>query len=186
MNPSTYSISSSAVPLRILVSTCLFGLSCPYHGNPGAVWQNGFDTLTAAVLENEQFVFIPVCPEQLGGLPTPRPPVELQAPADAIFAGQGSILSERGDDLTSAFILGARQTLLLAERLGARMAIFKEKSPSCGRGRIYSGAFDGRLISGDGMTTALLRKSGILVHESETVLQLWRNYHSLDIFKNLI
>jgi uncharacterized protein YbbK (DUF523 family) len=95
-----------------------------------------------------------VCPEQLGGLPTPRPPAERLG---------GRVLSNDGTDVTNAFVRGAEQTLLLARTLGCQTAILKARSPSCGHGRIYDGAFSGTLIPGSGVTAELLTNNGIRV-----------------------
>lgn len=97
---------------------------------------------------------IPVCPEVLGGLPTPRPPAEQQG---------DRVVNRLGQDVTDAYRRGAEQTLLLARLYDAKVAILKAKSPSCGKGLIYDGSFSGHLVSGDGISAALLRASGLRV-----------------------
>ncbi|MFZ2957017.1 MAG: DUF523 domain-containing protein [Candidatus Ozemobacteraceae bacterium] len=172
-------------PCRLLVSACLFGLRCPYQGSPGPAWQNGFSTLLPLMQEELRFILFPVCPEQLGGLPTPRPPAELQASSRAILAGEGKVLTNLGDDVTACFLRGAHETLNLAERLKIRGAIFKERSPSCGCGTVYSGSFDGAIINGDGITTALLKKYGIIVRESSAIYSQWMITKSLEMLRNM-
>jgi uncharacterized protein YbbK (DUF523 family) len=103
-------------------------------------------------------VLIPVCPEQLGGLPTPREAIELR---------DGKAITKSGKDITENLEKGARQVLKLAKLFGIKEAIMKQGSPSCGSGQIYDGTFSGRIIKGDGITTALLKKNGIRVTDEE-------------------
>ena len=130
----------------ILVSACLLGLRCRYNAEPKT------DERVLALAKTHTLV--PVCPEQLGGLPTPRPPAERKGER---------VVSSDGTDVTSAFIRGAEETLALAQILGCRTTILKARSPSCGHGRIYDGSFTGNLISGSGVTAELLAKNGIRV-----------------------
>ena len=132
--------------MNILVSACLLGLSCRYDGSGCYL----------AELERlkERHHLIPVCPEVYGGLPTPREPAERVG---------GSVITKSGRDVTAQYEKGAREALLLARRLGCRAALLKDKSPSCGKGRIYDGSFGGRLIPGDGMLARLLSDGGIPV-----------------------
>ena len=97
---------------------------------------------------------IPVCPEQLGGLPTPRPPCE-------IF--QGRVMDQAGDDWTDNYRRGAEAVLALAKTYGATQALLQNRSPSCGSGWIYDGTFSKKLVQGDGITARLLRENGIQV-----------------------
>ena len=107
----------------------------------------------------ERYHLIPVCPEQLGGLPTPREPSERQG--DAVRAKSGA-------DVTAQYRRGAEQALHLARLYGCRAAVLKERSPSCGSGEIYDGTFSGCLTPGDGGPAALLTENGIAVYgESE-------------------
>ncbi|MBE3085062.1 MAG: DUF523 domain-containing protein, partial [Bacteroidetes bacterium] len=99
-------------------------------------------------------ILIPVCPEQLGGLSTPREPSEQNG---------GKVITISGVDVTRSFITGAEQVLILAQIYGIKEAILKQESPSCGCGRIYDGTFSNRLIQGDGVTTILLKKNKIKV-----------------------
>ena len=130
----------------ILVSACLLGLRCRYNAEPVA------NERVLALAKTH--TLIPVCPEQLGGLSTPRPPAERLGER---------VVSNDGTDVTSAFVRGAEETLLLARTLGCKTAILKARSPSCGHGRIYDGSFSGTLIPGSGVTAELLAKNGIRV-----------------------
>ena len=130
----------------ILVSACLLGIPCRYDGT-------GFADERVLALA-KKYHLIPVCPEQLGGLPTPRPPVERH---------DTRVLSRDERDFTAAFARGAEETLRLARLFSCRIAVLKANSPSCGSGQIYDGCFRGRLIPGDGMTAALLKNEGLTV-----------------------
>jgi uncharacterized protein YbbK (DUF523 family) len=103
-------------------------------------------------------ILIPVCPEQLGGLPTPREPSEQRGKR---------VITESGRDVTKNFENGAKQVLKLAKLFGIKEAILKQRSPSCGSGEIYDGTFTGRIITGDGVTTRLLKKNGVKVISEE-------------------
>lgn len=130
----------------ILVSACLLGVPCRYDGTGKA------DGRLLALAKTH--VLIPVCPEQLGGLPTPRPSAER-------YGTRIITLDER--DLTTAFTKGAEQTLYLAQLYGCRIAILKANSPSCGNGQVYDGTFSGKLVPGDGLTAALLKQNGLTI-----------------------
>lgn len=129
--------------MRVIVSACLLGCPCRYDGkgslNEKIVELYGEDALRA-------------CPEQLGGLPTPREAAEIVG---------GRVLTETGEDLTEAFELGASRTLYLARFFGARKAILRHNSPSCGCGKVYDGSFTGRLADGYGVTAKMLIANGI-------------------------
>lgn len=140
----------------ILVSACLLGLRCRYNAEPKT------DERILALAKTHPL--IPVCPEQLGGLSTPRPPAER--------LGERVVCND-GTDVTGAFIRGAEETLLLAQTLGCRTAILKARSPSCGHGRIYDGTFSGALVPGSGCTAELLAKNGIRIFtEDELPFQI--------------
>jgi uncharacterized protein YbbK (DUF523 family) len=140
--------------MNILVSACLLGVNCRYNGVPAP---------SPAVLAlMERHTLIPVCPEQLGGLPTPREPSEHRA---------GRVVTKSGRDVTEEYGRGAQEALRLAQIFGCRYAILKERSPSCGHGRIYDGSFSGVLIPGSGAAAALLEQNGVTVlGESELEL----------------
>lgn len=141
--------------MNILVSACLLGVNCRYDGAGKA----HPDVL--ALLKDH--TLIPVCPEQLGGLPTPRPPAERV---------EEQVVTNRGGDVTAAFQTGARETLRLAELTGCTCAVLKARSPSCGSDGVYDGAFTGRVVPGDGVTAALLREHGIRVVSEENLPDL--------------
>jgi uncharacterized protein YbbK (DUF523 family) len=138
-----------------LVSACLAGYPCRYDGN-----SNRDDRIVELVRHGKA---IPVCPEQLGGLTTPRKPAERQFNADEPF----KVLNIDGEDVTDAFNKGAQIVLDIARKYSVSRAILKQNSPSCGNGRIYDGSFSGKLIDGHGVTTALLTENGLEVVSEE-------------------
>ena len=140
-------------PLPILVSACLLGTPCRYDGSGKA------DARLLKLGAKRQL--IPVCPELLGGLPTPRPPAERVG---------ARILDQDGADVTAAYLRGAQETLRLARLLGCKTAILKARSPSCGAGQIYDGTFSSTLVAGQGVTAALLAQNGIVVFTEESDL----------------
>ena len=105
---------------------------------------------------------VPLCPEQLGGLPTPRKPCELISQKDGT-----RVQSKDGQDFTEQFLFGAQESLRLAQIAQARFAVLKEGSPSCGKSRVASGEFDGQKIPGEGLTAGLFRQNGIRVFSEE-------------------
>ena len=115
----------------ILVSACLLGLRCRYDGSAKA------DARVLALAKTR--ALIPVCPEQLGGLPTPRPPAERV---------ESRVLAANGTDVSAEFARGAEETLRLAQLFGCKTAVLKARSPSCGNGEIYDGTFSGRITRG--------------------------------------
>ena len=133
------------------MSACLAGTPCRYDG------RSNLRPEIAALVERGEAV--PVCPEVLGGLPTPRTPSERKGE---------SVVSATGDDVTGAFAAGAEAALYIAEECGCSAAVLKARSPSCGCGRIYDGTFTHTLIDGDGLFAALLRKKGFQLFTEET------------------
>ena len=136
--------------MNLLVSACLLGVCCRYCGDS--------KPCAPVIALREKYGLIPVCPEQLGGLPTPRPPVELR---------RGRAVSREGADCTAQFERGAREALRIAKLFSCRTAVLKSRSPSCGLGRIYDGTFSGTLAEGDGVAARLLRRSGLTVLNEE-------------------
>ena len=128
----------------VLISGCLIGLCCRYDGE-----QKRNKNIAALM---EKYYLIPVCPEQLGGLKTPRNPSEIR------------VISSDGSDVTAEYRRGAEEALKLALFFGCKKAILKERSPSCGFGKIYDGSFSGRLIDGNGVAAALLAANGIEIY----------------------
>ena len=131
---------------KILVSACLLGTNCKYNGG------NNYSEEIMEFLKD--YDVIPVCPEIMGGLPTPRPASEIIG---------DKIMTNINTDVTDNYKKGAEETLKLAKLLGAKKALLKAKSPSCGNGKIYDGTFSGILIDGDGITTKLLKENDIEV-----------------------
>ncbi|MCX6803405.1 MAG: DUF523 domain-containing protein [Candidatus Diapherotrites archaeon] len=119
----------------IIVSGCLAGINCNYKGDP-------------------------ICPEQLGGLPTPRTPAEIK---------EGNVFTKNGVDVTPNFVNGAKEVLKIAKMSNCKFAILKAKSPSCGSGQIYDGTFTEKLISGDGILTKELKQNGIKVFTEKEI-----------------
>jgi len=144
----------------ILVSGCLIGQKCRYN-----MLSEEIPELKEMVEKGEA---IPVCPEQLGGLPTPRPPAEIKG-GDGIkvIAGKARVVNSEGQDVTQKFVKGASDTLVIAKDKNITEAVFKSRSPACGCGSIYDGTFRGRLRDGDGVAAALLKKHGIKVITEE-------------------
>jgi len=134
----------------IIISACLLGVNCKYSGGNNKI-QELEDLMKKEVL-------IPVCPEQLGGLETPRNPSEIILKNDSKY-----VLDKNGNDLTIQFLKGAEETLKIVNMFNIKEAIFKSNSPSCGCGRIYDGTFSGRLVEGDGITSALLKANNIKI-----------------------
>jgi uncharacterized protein YbbK (DUF523 family) len=133
-----------------IVSACLCGINCKYDGK---------NNLNAKLKERvEKGELLPVCPEVLGGLPIPRVPCEIE---------NGRIYTRDGRDVTEQFLTGAQKTLEIAKAAGAGKAFLKQRSPSCGCGKIYDGNFSGKIISGDGITAALLKQNGIAILTEE-------------------
>ncbi|MDD2805621.1 MAG: DUF523 domain-containing protein [Elusimicrobiales bacterium] len=131
----------------LLVSACLLGENCRYDG--GSQFCAGVMRLA------ERYEFVPVCPEVLGGMSTPRPPSEILG--DRVVAIDGK-------DVTAQFRLGAERSLELARKAVAVKALLKSGSPSCGRGLVHDGFFSGKMVPGNGVTAALLIENGIAVY----------------------
>lgn len=143
-----------------IVSACFAGIHCRYDQNHSRV-----KSIQEMVEKGEA---VPVCPEQLGGLSTPRNPAEIVGGDGVdVLAGKARVVDSQGNDVTEQYLQGAYQTLKIAELIGAKEAILKEKSPSCGSCLIYNGKFQGIKKFGQGVTTALLRKNCIKVRSEE-------------------
>ncbi|MBC7090692.1 MAG: DUF523 domain-containing protein [Nitrososphaeria archaeon] len=145
----------------ILCSACLLGIECNYRGG---------SNLNSRVLKLlDKNILIPVCPEQLGGLPTPRENAEIIGDGYMVLDGRGKVITFSGKDVTQYFVKGAKETLKIVKLYGIGSAIFKQYSPSCGSGKIYDGTFSKRLVSGDGVTAALLKRNGVKVFSEEDI-----------------
>lgn len=136
----------------MLVSACLVGVLCRFDG------RSSLDERVVRLAR--QYRLVPVCPEQLGGLPTPREPVELQ---------HGRAISADGQDMTDMFRRGVEQVMRIALVTGARGALLQPRSPSCGVRQVYDGTFSGRLIPGRGMLAAALDQAGCRLFSLEDI-----------------
>ena len=134
----------------ILISACLLGCACRYDGRSKA------HPLVQELARRG--LAVPVCPEQLGGLPTPRAPSEQR---------EGRVVSAAGADVTAQYRRGAEEALRLAALYGCTTAVLKERSPSCGSGQIYDGTFSRTLRPGDGLWARMLREAGFALYTEE-------------------
>ena len=141
--------------MKILISACLLGVRCRYDGASKP------HPLAEELAKRHEL--IPVCPEQMGGLPTPRPPAERQGER---------VVSVEGVDVTEQYRRGAEETLRLCRLFGCEAAVLKERSPSCGRGAVYDGTFTGTLTDGDGVTAQLLQEAGVSVYGESRLKEL--------------
>lgn len=141
--------------MNILVSACLLGVRCRYDGASKP------HPLAEELAKHHEL--IPVCPEQLGGLATPRPPAERQGER---------VVANTGADVTEQYRRGAEEALRLCRLFDCEAAVLKERSPSCGHGAVYDGTFTGTLVAGDGMTAELLIAHGIPVYGESRLADL--------------
>ena len=135
--------------MRLLISACLLGCCCRYDG------ASKTHPLAEALAQRHDLV--PVCPEQLGGLPTPRAASEIHMPDEAV-------INTEGEDVTGEFLLGADAALQTAKKYGCEIAILKDRSPSCGSNGVYDGSFSHKLREGMGKTAAVLAGYGLKVY----------------------
>ncbi len=139
----------------IVVSACLVGINCRYDGG------NQSNARVRRLLKGKKFV--PLCPEQLGGLPTPRSPSQIaRGNGSEVIAHCSQVISFEGKDITRQFLKGAREALKITKLSGAARAILKDRSPACGVNYIYHGK---KLVKGIGVFTALLLREGIEVRD---------------------
>ena len=142
--------TATNAPLTVLVSSCLLGVKCRYDG---ACKPN-----EKILAHKSDFVFIPFCPECYGGLPTPRPPAEIQA--------DGHVVNRLGEDVTEAYQKGAQQAVTLCRDFKMNYAILKSRSPACGLSS-YDGTFSGTLVDRPGICAQALMDSGVTVISDE-------------------
>lgn len=140
---------------RILISACLLGEKCRYDGRSKPV--------PDAVALASKYILIPVCPEVMGGLPTPRKPSEIQG---------DRVVMVDGTDVTAQYRKGAECCLVLARENGCKFAVLKARSPSCGKGAVYDGTYTGTLTVGNGIAAQLLMNSGITVYDETEINKL--------------
>jgi len=146
----------------ILVSACLCGMNTRYDG------ENNSNEKVKELLKAGKA--IAVCPEQLGGLCTPRPAHEISGGnGETVLDGNAKVVSKDGIDGTTYFIKGAEETLKIALEFGVTSVILKAKSPSCGFGKIYDGTFSKKLIEGNGVTAELLKRNGIKIQTENDI-----------------
>lgn len=145
-----YRYNQSMAQDKVLVSACLVGINCRYDCQSKS-HQKMIDLLN-------QGLAVPICPEQLGGLPTPREPAERR---DEL------VLTKDGRDVTGNFLRGAQEALKIAQLMGIKKAILKSKSPMCGKGLIYDGSHTGKLTTGDGFATELFLRNNIEVESCD-------------------
>ena len=149
----------------IIVSACLLGENCKYSGG------NNKSENVIKYLEDKEYIL--VCPEQLGGLSTPRNPSEIitygNKDGNDVLNGCTKVLSNKGIDVTKNFIQGAEETLKIAKEHNAKTAILKAGSPSCGYKKIYDGTFLGNKIQGMGVTAAILNKENIALLDEDDI-----------------
>lgn len=170
--------------MKVGISGCLSFFNCRYDGKGF----NDFDVEQARSflkkeLKTDTIEFMPVCPEQLGGLSTPRVPSEIVGgTGNDVWQGKARVMSKDGRDVTEQFKRGAQEVLNFARKFNIKAFLLKEQSPSCGSQQIYSGKFDGNKVPGSGVTTALLENNGIKVF-SDTLISFAGNLKSL-LIKN--
>ena len=139
---------------KIIVSACLLGVKCRF---------DGLGKENKSILDlKEKYDFIPVCPEILGGLPTPRVSSEIKL---------GKVINKEGIDVTDNYMRGALETLKICKVFDVNTAVLKSKSPSCGKGKVYDGTFSGSLVDGNGITTQLLIDNGINVYTEDEFIE---------------
>ena len=150
-----------------IVSACLVGINCKWNGKSKC--------LPKLVEEVKKGKLLPLCPEQLGGLPTPRPPCGIfGGTGKDVIAGKAKVIDHKGKIYTRKFLKGGREVLRIARDLGIKEAILKRTSPCCGVGKVWrmtrkEEGYRNRLVDGDGVLTALLRKGGIKVSSEENI-----------------
>lgn len=144
-------------PIPILISACLLGDKVKYSGS------HNLTPPLLSLLERYPTKLIPICPEVMGGLTTPRPPAEK--------IGE-KVMTIQGVDVSNAFNQGANLALKQALQHQIAFAILKEKSPSCGSQQIYNGSFNGTLINGEGITTHKLKNYGFTVFSEQQLVEI--------------
>ena len=146
----------------VLISACLAGVACTHAAEAKTrAWALDLVASGRAVA---------VCPEVAGGLPVPRPEAEITGgDGDAVLDGTASVVTVDGADVTENYRRGAAVAVAAAARTGARLAVLKARSPSCGCGAIYDGSFSGTLVERDGVTAAALARGGVTVVPDEAI-----------------
>ena len=160
----------------VLISACLLGQAVRFDGKH----KNYEDAVLLRWLHENRIV--PFCPEVAGGLPVPRLRAEIADSVDgfSVIDGMGKVVDVKGRNITTNFVKGAERALAMATASTIEVAVLKEGSPSCGSKKIYDGTFSGRKIPGAGVTTALLRRSGVYVFSEFEFLDADRKLKSLE------
>lgn len=140
---------------KIIVSACLLGTNCKYNGG------NNLNKELIEFLKN--YEIIPICPECMGGLSTPRVPSEIIG---------DKVINKEGLDVTNNYLSGANKALELAKKHQVKIAILKAKSPSCGEGKVYDGTFTNTLVEKDGVTVKIFKSEGIKVYTENNYQEL--------------
>ncbi|MEG2353817.1 MAG: DUF523 domain-containing protein [Clostridium sp.] len=144
----------------ILISACLCGVNCKYNG------KSNYNKAIEDLVKLRKAIIL--CPEQLGGLTTPRRCCEIKdGSGEDVLHGRGKVINNLGEDITENFTRGAEEALRIAKLYNVEYAILKKKSPSCGYGEIYNGNFTGEVISGNGVTAELLSENNIKVFNED-------------------
>ena len=137
---------------KLLISACILGINCKYNG------KNNYNPLVEKV--KEKYILIPICPEEMGGLSTPRNPSEIL---------NDKVISSKGDDVTNNFFDGANKALDIVKKENISKALLKEGSPSCGSNHIYDGTFTKTKINGMGITARLLKNNNIKIYTEDEI-----------------
>jgi len=155
--------------IEYIVSACLIGKPCFYNG------ASSLNEKVRSLVENGSAKA--VCPEELGGLKTPRPPAEIFAGSgEDVLKGKAYVYNKAGKEVTINYIKGSKEFLTIANEYGIKKAILKSRSPCCGKGKIYDGTFSEKLKKGNGVTAALLLKNGIEVITDEEFSKIKGKY----------
>ena len=141
----------------ILTSACLLGVCCKYSGGSNAC------PAVQELTKRKDVCLVPVCPEQMGGLPTPRVPAERIGDL---------VINRDGVDVTAQYRKGAEEAIRLANLYGCTAAVLKERSPSCGYGTIYDGTFSKTLVDGSGVAAEQISKMGLPVFGEHRINEL--------------
>ena len=137
---------------KLLISACILGINCKYNG------KNNYNPLVEKL--KERYILIPICPEEMGGLSTPRNPSEIL---------NDKVISSKGDDVTNNFFDGANKALDIVKKENISKALLKEGSPSCGSNYIYDGSFTKTKIKGMGFTARLLKNNNIKIYAEDEI-----------------
>ncbi len=162
--------------LKILVSSCFLGNKVRYDGQDCL---QSHERLQAWVKADKVIV---LCPEMAGELPTPRAPAEIEKgkTAQAVLDNKAKVITVNGDDVTKEYVAGAQKALALVKEHHIQVAILKARSPSCGSTHVYDGSYSSQLVSGQGVTAALLIKHGIQVFDETQIDDALDAAESLD------